>query len=730
MKLKKSLLSIVLSFLILAINFTPLKVLAADKDYSEVVKRIQQLGLLDSQLNDYNSDITREQFLKAVIEVSNLKEQAASLKGSTIYPDVESNSDFSGYVNIAKDKGFMFGMVDGYFHPELGVTYAEACTILVKLLGYKDADLSGVWPNNYISKAYDLKLTTDLNFRKKDRLPLWATAVLFDRLLDTNIKKANAAEVDKSFAEANNSFVKYIIFDTSLTNSSLKENQILTNKGTFLYPDAKEKLQPGNTYRLKVEDNTIVKVYGKVKETKSILVNSIFDNNVYYSIYHTNFSLALDPNIDYYYHGAKQNYNNLNTVIKSYMTLVFTLKEDGQGYEYAVILDPIYSKPEVVLNFDPNSDKIGTIKLDYYTDIYRNGQKISKQDLEEYDVVYKVVDANDINSIILVLNNKVEGNIKAFSPNGPTPSIVQIDNGSYNFSKYMDLSKLSSFEVGDKVSALLGYDGKIVDLQRIKFKVGIEQEVKILGNSLTTEGLSSNQVIADLGKYYVADSMDKLQVGGKYRVAIDGDTIVRVKKLESILENYSVRSISGSDITYNEGNKTIELPVLPIYYYNGAKVDYSTALSSIQPCSSVILAKDRMGYEYGVIIDPIYSKPVIYDYYNVDTINSLMTKNTLFVYRAGLYFSGISSIGYKDALYKVSDLWNKNNYIYIYNSTISGKIASILPSTIYPKTIQIGSITYNFSKYFDKNKLKESNINVGNTITLVLGIDGRVLDIY
>ena len=729
MKLKKSLLSIILSFLILAINFTPIKVLAADKDYSEVVKRVQQLGLLDSSITDYNADITREQFLKAVIEVSNLKEQAASLKGSTIYPDVESNSDFSGYANIAKDKGLMFGMVDGYFHPELGVTYAEACTILVKLLGYKDADLSGVWPNNYISKAYDLKLTEDLSFRKKDRLSLWATAVLFDRLIDTNVKKANATEVDKSFAEANNSFVKYIIFDTSLTNSSLKDNQVFTNKGTFSY-DSKEKLQLGNTYRLKVEDNTIVKVYGKVKETKSIPVNSIFDNNVYYSIYHTNFSLALDPNIDYYYHGAKQNYNNLNTIIKSYMTLVFTLKEDGQGYEYAVILDSIYSRPEVVLNFDPSSDKIGNIQLDYYTDIYRNGQKISKQDLEEYDVVYRVADVNDLNSSILVFNNKVEGNIKAFSPNGPTPSMVQIDNGSYNFSKYMDLTKLFSFQLGDKVSALLGYDGKIVDLQNIKYKVGMEQEVKVLGNSLTSEGLSSNQVVTDLGKYYLANSMDKLQVGGRYRIVIDGDTIVRVKKLENTLENYAVRSISGSVIICNEGSKTLELPVLPTYYYNGAKVDYSTALSSIQPCSSVILARDSNGYEYGVIIDPIYSKPIIYDYYSMDNINSLISNNTLFVYRDGMYFPGISSIRHKDAVYKVSDLWNKNSYIYIYNSMVTGRIVSIIPNAINPKSIQIGTVTYNFSKYFDLNRLRTSSINVGNTITLILGIDGKIIDIY
>ncbi|WP_055666454.1 S-layer homology domain-containing protein [Desnuesiella massiliensis] len=729
MKVKKSLLSIVLSFLVLAINFTPLKVLAADKDYSEVVKRMQQLGLLDSSITDYNADITREQFLKAVIEVSSLKEQATSLKGSTIYPDVESNSDFSGYVNIAKDKELMFGMADGYFHPELGVTYAEACTILVKLLGYKDADLSGVWPNNYISKAYDLKLTEDLNFKKKDRLPLWAAAMLFDRLLDTNVKKANATEVDKSFAETNNSFVKYIIFDTYLTNSSLKENQLLTNKGTLSY-DSKEKFQPGNTYRLKVKDNTIVKVYGKVKEIKSIFVNSIFDNNVYYSIYRTNFSLALDPNIDYYYHGVKQNYSNLNTLIKSCMTLAFTLKEDGQGYEYAVILDPIYSKPEVVLNFDTNSDKIGDIKLDYYTDIYRNGQKITKQDLEEYDVVYKVAGVNDLNSIILVFNNKVEGNIKAFSPNGPTPSIVQIDNGSYNFSRHMDLTKLSAFQIGDKVSALLGYDGKIVDLQNIKYKVGMDQEVKVLGNSLTSEGLSSNQVVTDLGKYYVIDSMDKLQVGGRYRVAIDGDTIVRVKKLENNLENYSVRSISGSIITYNEGSKTLEPPVLPIYYYNGAKVDYNTALSSIQPCSSLILARDSKGYEYGVIIDPIYGKPIIYDYNNMDSIIGLITYNTLFIYRAGRFFSEIGTLAYKDLVYKVYDLWNKNSYIYINSSKVSGRIDSILPSAINPRNIQVGGVTYNFSKYFDMNKLRVIGINVGSTIILILDIDGKIIDIY
>jgi hypothetical protein len=48
--------------------------------------------------------------------------------------------------------------------------------------------------------------------------------------------------------------------------------------------------------------------------------------------------------------------------------------------------------------------------------------------------------------------------------------------------------------------------------------------------------------------------------------------------------------------------------------------------------------------------------------------------------------------------------------------------------------LTINGVTYQFSQYFNKNKLNaydNSNaISIGSIKTIVLGIDGKILDIY
>ena len=53
----------------------------------------------------------------------------------------------------AKGKNIISGYADGKFHPDRTVTVGQAVTILLRMLGYKDEDVGGVWPDSYMAEA-------------------------------------------------------------------------------------------------------------------------------------------------------------------------------------------------------------------------------------------------------------------------------------------------------------------------------------------------------------------------------------------------------------------------------------------------------------------------------------------------------------------------------------------------------------------------------------------------
>ncbi|MBW9159672.1 S-layer homology domain-containing protein, partial [Clostridium tagluense] len=266
MKIRKSTLSIFLILTILISTISSSFAFAADTiDYVVAVSRMKQLGIIDSSVTNVTKDMTRGQFAKAVVIVDNLLDEASGMEGSTVFADIASYSDLSGYVNILLNKQLISGMADGKFHPEASITYSEICTVLVKLLGYADSDLTGTWPLNYLGKAQNLKITDKLVFKKSDKATIRAAAVMFDRLLDTNVKSATAT-TGVIFSDSVNLYSDCIIQDNSESYDNLATGEVLTNKGVLSVGDNKALLQVGATYRLKIEDAEITKVYGKVRQ--------------------------------------------------------------------------------------------------------------------------------------------------------------------------------------------------------------------------------------------------------------------------------------------------------------------------------------------------------------------------------------------------------------------------------------------------------------------------------
>ncbi|HEX2946157.1 MAG TPA: S-layer homology domain-containing protein [Clostridia bacterium] len=328
----------------------------ASSEYYSAVGRVTSLGLMDNAANNAfkpNDATTREQFAKLIVIAAGLSDTADSMKGPTIFSDVPANGENNGYINLSISKGFMAGLADGRFHPSEAVTYAQAVTAMIRVLGYTDADIPGTWPKNYMEKAKSLGLAVNASLSATSKVPRGVMAQMLDVLLDTKIKSANSQEASKTLAETAG----------------------LTTAGMYT-------------------------VYSKPL--------------IYYKADVANFGIG--------------------------------------GLDLSGRLN-------IVRNSVDNSTSPATVT---------NGEAIKPSDIQDFNVLYQVSDKSGKNKYILVIDNKVTGTLTGILPDKNAPQKIEVDGRAYELDKSFDTSKLSgtnSFSLDDGITLLLGYDGKVVDMQ-------------------------------------------------------------------------------------------------------------------------------------------------------------------------------------------------------------------------------------------------------------------------
>lgn len=471
-KTRTLILSLIMTLILASNTFALFSDVPENASYIEALNRLSVLGIMGgNDKGGFMPDdmLTREQFAKVIVVASGLESDANALKGATVFADISNNAWSSGYINEALSRGFITGMPDGKFHPSEKVTFAQACTVLVKALGYTDTDLNGYWPNNYIEKARSLNLFEGIDLGKNDGLPRWAAAVMINKLLSTNVKKTSPSEADKTFAEASGLYTCAVVLADSGTSDKLLSNQILTDKGIYYIRDDIKNLELGNKYEFYIKDEKISKVYNKLKTVVSYTIDSTLENRIAYKdSTGKEGALTLPDKTVYYYNGIKQSYDNLKNILQANTTIVFANNDNNDGFDYAVIYDPVYSKPELGNKLDSTAEKIGNIDYKGGLPVIKNGQQISVSEIDSKDAVYKVSDIYGKNAYLLVAANTIEGKYEGLLPSGTSPKQIQIDSKIYDFSRDMDISKIKgmtgSFKLDDEVIAVVGYDGKIVDV--------------------------------------------------------------------------------------------------------------------------------------------------------------------------------------------------------------------------------------------------------------------------
>lgn len=142
-----------------------------DTEYEAAVTALIEKGIISGYTDGTfrpDGTITRAEACVVVVKAMAPGEDALEAVSASSFSDLAGFDWAAKYINYAAAKGIISGYPDGTFRPANQVTYAEMASMLVRALGYSAGDLTGNWPDNFITKAATLGIFTDIDHKVND----------------------------------------------------------------------------------------------------------------------------------------------------------------------------------------------------------------------------------------------------------------------------------------------------------------------------------------------------------------------------------------------------------------------------------------------------------------------------------------------------------------------------------------------------------------------------------
>lgn len=174
---------------------------------STALETVRALGIMagDSQGNlNLSSAVTRAEFVTMMTAASSYKDTVGSGYGVSLFKDVKSSHWASEYIRLAVEQNWMTGYTDGTFRPGRTITLEEACTALLRLLGYDASTLAGSFPTAQLSKAGAVGLLDDVTAKQGQTLTRQDCVTLFYNLLLADTRAGAVYGVTLGYTIKNN----------------------------------------------------------------------------------------------------------------------------------------------------------------------------------------------------------------------------------------------------------------------------------------------------------------------------------------------------------------------------------------------------------------------------------------------------------------------------------------------------------------------------------------------
>ena len=235
-------LSMVMSMFTFSFAGTGLKDVAGT-EYESAVEALVELGVV----NGYDDGtflpenvVSRAEMAKLLVVAAGLAPAAELAEGTTKFSDVAADHWATGYINVAAEYGYIMGDPDGSFRPDDTVSYAEAITMALRVLGYKTVvEAKGTWPTNYIAKAEELSLLEDITYgtyatgAKRGNVALLIWNMLREQMWDVySESEGDGLTYGKSETMLNKKFKDYRYYVTTFDSYTIgAEAEITVNVG-------------------------------------------------------------------------------------------------------------------------------------------------------------------------------------------------------------------------------------------------------------------------------------------------------------------------------------------------------------------------------------------------------------------------------------------------------------------------------------------------------------------
>jgi len=426
---------------------------------SDVVKSLDiMVGDSYGNMNLENS-LTRAEFAKIAINASKYRSSVAHGAKISVFQDCTYAHWSAPYVKVAVTNKIITGYPDGTFRPDNTVTFEEAITVMLRLLGYTDEDFGNTWPYGQISLADSIGLTYNISKRIGDVLCREDTLKLVYNTLNAKKKdsdKEYSSEVDTTL------YSNVIIMATNKNDTSVSPGTVLTSVGNF---DASEDYigqYVGMKGSLAVKDSGRVLCFTPyVRLTKEYVVYSVLSNSMI--VYHNGAltELKLSDNTPVYSGADKLTFAAARSQVST-GDVIYAVDDSYGSVDYLTLIKDSMEGPYTLNSYSSkwyerySSDSSTLI-------VVRNGERVSTSDVKTNDIIYYSKELNTV----FAYSKSVTGIYEKAIPNKDTPNSVIVSGTEYEIESVEAFRKLSSagdLSYGSSVTLLMGKDSKIADV--------------------------------------------------------------------------------------------------------------------------------------------------------------------------------------------------------------------------------------------------------------------------
>ena len=413
--------------------------------------------------------LTRAEFCKMAIEIMGKGEEASAQMNRTIFLDVKGDHWARGYINLAAstrlgatEEGgggemLMVGVGDGTFRPNQTITFAEAVTIMMRILGYTASDVASgsSWYSGYLSSAAVIGLTDGVSLTWNSTITRGQTAILFENMLYTNPKGAETPYLTQLGGSITD---EAVIISLDATAADGTASCILTTGSADPYKTNHvpfDSALAGARAKLVLDKNSkviaIMPSEGGTQRATSVVSAEI--NSVTVS---GGEKLDVPPTTTVYRESGETTYKDIYLNLKTGSPLVLHYGVTGK-LEYLYLPSNLAAEEAAVakgtVSGNPFASLVGN---DTGYQIVKNGLPATLSDIRQYDVATY----DKASKTLYVSDLRLTGVYENVSPSPATPLTVTMMGATFPVlsSAYTDLS---SFKIGDVITLLLTSDGQV-----------------------------------------------------------------------------------------------------------------------------------------------------------------------------------------------------------------------------------------------------------------------------